>query len=163
MPADDARTKRTHVAMPRSVPAERVWETGWGYSRAVRNGSLIEVSGTSSMTPEGSVFGVGDAYAQTRYVLEVIRDALAQLGGSLEDVVRTRVFVVDIDHWPEVGRAHAEFFGEIKPASSCLGGITLMSPDLLVEIEATALVSTEGDRIDRPVSSARDRGEARQA
>jgi enamine deaminase RidA (YjgF/YER057c/UK114 family) len=155
MPADDPLSERTEVPVPRSVPAGRVWETGWGYSRAVRNGSLIEVSGTSSMTPEGFVFGVGDAYAQTRYVLEVIRDALAQLGGSLEDVVRTRVFVVDIDHWPDVGRAHAEFFGEIKPASSCLGGITLMSVDLLVEIEATALVSTDGDGIDRPVSNAR--------
>jgi len=148
MPADDERRETVDAGRPTSVPAERGWETRWGYSRAVRTGAVIEVSGTSSMTPGGSVFGVGDPYAQARYVLEVIRGAIAHLGGSLEDVVRTRVFVVDIDDWPEVGRAHAEFFGELKPASSCLGGITLMSPELLVEIEATAVVSTDGNRVD---------------
>lgn len=122
-----------------TVPAERVWESSWGYSRAVRVGSLVEVSGTSAMTPEG-VVGAPDAYGQTRYVLEAIERSLRELGASLDDVVRTRVFLVDVADWREVGRAHAEFFGARKPASSCLAGVTLLAPELLVEIEATAVV-----------------------
>jgi enamine deaminase RidA (YjgF/YER057c/UK114 family) len=92
------------------------------------------------MTPAGIVFGIGDPYAQTRYILDVIRDALHALEADLEHVVRTRVFVVHIEDWQEVGRAHAEVFGATKPASSCVGGAVLMSPDLLVEIEATAIL-----------------------
>jgi enamine deaminase RidA (YjgF/YER057c/UK114 family) len=137
-----AEGQRVDVAAARasSVPAERIWEAGWGYSRAVRVGSRIEVSGTSAMTPEGTVFAAGDAYGQTRYILGVIGEALEQLGGSLADVVRTRVFLVDVEDWREVGRAHAEVFGAIKPASSCVGGVTLLAPELLVEIEAAALL-----------------------
>jgi len=132
----------------RTVPAERVWEANWGYSRAIRVGSLIEVSGTSAMTPAGTVFGVGDAYGQTRYVLEAIGQALTKLGASLDDVIRTRVFLVNIDDWPEVGRAHAESFSQRKPTSSCIGGAALMTPELLVEIEATALVQGDAARFD---------------
>lgn len=131
-----------NVEQSPTVPAERVWEAAWGYSRAVRIGSRVEVSGTSAMTPEGVVFGAGDAYEQARYILSVIGEALARVGASLDDVVRTRVFLVNIDDWQEVGRAHAETFGAVKPASSCIGGITLMAPELLVEIEAIAVLKS---------------------
>jgi enamine deaminase RidA (YjgF/YER057c/UK114 family) len=125
----------------RSFDARGPWTEKWGYARAVRVGNLIEVAGTTAVQSDGAVVAAGDPYGQTAYVLEVIERALAGLGASLEDVVRTRAFLRRLDDWPEVGRRHAEVFGEIAPASSCIGGVDLMHPDLLVEIEATAVVS----------------------
>ena len=121
------------------VPSERVW-SHVGYSRAVRVGDLIEVAGTSASAPGGRIVGVGDMYEQAKYCIEVIKDAIEQLGGTVEDVVRTRVFITDISLWEEAGRAHGEVFGEIQPASAFVGVNELLHPDLMIEVEATAIV-----------------------
>lgn len=121
------------------VPSERVW-SHVGYSRAVRVGDLIEVAGTSASGPGGQIIAPGDMYGQAKYCVEVIKDAIEQLGGTVEDVVRTRVFVTDISLWEEAGRAHGEVFGEIQPASAFVGINELLHPDLMIEIEATAIV-----------------------
>lgn len=121
------------------VPSERVW-SHVGYSRAVRVGDLIEVAGTSASGPGGQIIAPGDMYGQAKYCVEVIKDAIEQLGGTVEDVVRTRVFVTDISLWEEAGRAHGEVFGEIQPASAFVGVNELLHPDLMIEIEATAIV-----------------------
>jgi enamine deaminase RidA (YjgF/YER057c/UK114 family) len=111
-----------------------------GYSRAVRIGPFIEVGGTTSTASDGSVLHPGDVYKQTRQALEVVRDAIVELGGSLENVVRTRVFLKDISRWEEAGRAHGEAFGSILPTSSFLECQNFLDPEILVEIEATAIV-----------------------
>ena len=121
------------------VPSERVW-SHVGYSRAVRVGDLIEVAGTSASAPGGRIVGVGDMYEQAKYCIEVIKDAIEQLGGTVQDVVRTRVFITDISLWEEAGRAHGEVFGEIQPASAFVGVNELLHPDLMIEVEATAIV-----------------------
>ena len=121
------------------VPSERVW-SHVGYSRAVRVGDLIEVAGTSASAPGGRIVGVGDMYEQAKYCIEVIKDAIEHLGGTVEDVVRTRVFITDISLWEEAGRAHGEVFGEIQPASAFVGVNELLHPDLMIEVEATAIV-----------------------
>ncbi|MGN6189928.1 MAG: Rid family hydrolase [Conexibacter sp.] len=128
------------MAQRTSWEARGPWTDTWGYARAVRVGDRIEVAGTSAIRANGEVAAVGDPYGQTVFVFEVIERALVGLGASLEDVVRTRAFLKRIEDWQEVGRRHAELFGEIAPASSCIGGIELLHPDLLVEIEATAVV-----------------------
>jgi enamine deaminase RidA (YjgF/YER057c/UK114 family) len=122
------------------VPAGRIWAETVGYSRAIRVGDRIEVSGTSASTADGGVLHPGDPYAQARHVMEAIVAAIEQLGGSRHDVIRTRVFLADMAHWREVGRAHSELFGEALPACSFVGG-TLLDPELLVEVEASAVVS----------------------
>jgi enamine deaminase RidA (YjgF/YER057c/UK114 family) len=123
-----------------SFDARGPWTETWGYARAVRVGTVIEVAGTTAIGADGEVAAIGDPYGQTVVVLEVIERALAGLGASLADVVRTRAFLRNVEDWPEVGRRHAEVFGEITPASSCIGGVELLDPRLLVEIEATAVV-----------------------
>lgn len=125
--------------MTERVPAERPWD-GVGYSRAVRSGSTIEVAGTSATTADGQVLYPGDPYGQTRHCLEIMAAAINKLGGELKDVVRTRAYLTHIDQWREVGRAHAEFFSEIKPASTFVEVSGLLDPELLVELEATAIV-----------------------
>ena len=115
------------------------WEDRIGYSRAVRIGSTVYVSGTTAMTPSGLV-GKGDPYAQTIQAVRTIEAALKQAGASLTDVVRTRIYLVNIDQWPEVGRAHGEIFGTIKPAATMVEVKRLIDPDMLVEIEAEAIV-----------------------
>ncbi len=117
------------------------WEDIVGYSRAVRIGNVIEVAGTTAVDENNNVVGLNDPGAQTRFILQKIEKALHSAGANMRDVVRTRLFVTDISRWEEVGRAHGEFFREIKPASTMLQISALISPEMLVEIEVTAIVS----------------------
>ena len=117
------------------------WEGIVGYSRAVRIGNVLEISGTVATDGQG-VVARGDYYAQTTYVLKKIEDVLKQAGFGLKDVVRTRMFAKDITHWEEIGKAHGEFFKDIKPATSMIGITSLIDPDYLVEIEVTAVLGT---------------------
>ncbi len=114
------------------------WEPRVGYSRAVRAGNHIYVSGTTAADEHGNVVAPGDAYGQTKYAIERIEAALAEAGATLADVVRTRMFVTDISRWEEYGRAHGEAFHDIRPAASMIEVKGLIAPDLLIEIEADA-------------------------
>jgi len=117
------------------------WEKRVGYCRALRAGDHVYVTGTASVAEDGSVFAPGDAYAQTRRCLEIIEEALADLGATLSDVVRTRMFVTDIGRWHEYGRAHGEFFAASLPTTTMVEVRALIDPEMLIEIEADALVS----------------------
>jgi enamine deaminase RidA (YjgF/YER057c/UK114 family) len=114
------------------------WEPVVGYSRVVRAGDLVLVAGTTATTADGAIAGLGDAYAQTRQALENVAAALALAGARLEDVVRTRMSVTDISLWEEIGRAHGEVFGEIRPVTAMVQVAALIDPRMLVEIEAEA-------------------------
>ena len=116
------------------------WEEIVGYSRAVRAGSIVEVAGTTAVDENGQVVGAGDSYLQTRFIINKIERALKEAGASLQDVVRTRIFVTNIQDWEAIGRAHAEFFREIRPATTMVEVKALISPEMLVEIEVTALI-----------------------
>jgi enamine deaminase RidA (YjgF/YER057c/UK114 family) len=116
------------------------WESAVGYSRAVRVGDEIQVSGTTATDDEGDLVGVGDPYAQTNQAIANIETALAEAGASLDDVIRTRMYVTDIENWEAIGRAHGEAFGEARPATSMVEVQRLIDPEMLVETEAVARV-----------------------
>lgn len=116
------------------------WEEIVGYSRAVKVGCLVEVTGTVAVDEKGETVGDGDAYAQTKFILEKISMVLGRAGAKLDDVIRTRMFVTDISRWEEYGKAHGEFFSKIKPCTSMIGVNALIDPSYLVEIEATAII-----------------------
>ena len=116
------------------------WEDIVGYSRAVRIGNVIEVAGTTAVDEMGNLVGAGNPYEQTKFIITKIEKALTAAGATLQDIVRTRIFTTDISRWEEIGRAHGEFFREIKPASTMVEVKSLIDPELLVEIEASVIL-----------------------
>ncbi len=128
------------MSFRQNISSGAPWESRVGYSRAVRAGNLVAVSGTAPVGDDGELFAAGDAYAQARRCIAIIERSLKEAGASLGDVVRTRMFVTDISHWEEFGRAHAEAFRDIAPATSMVEVASLIDPGMLIEIEADAVI-----------------------
>jgi len=124
----------------RTVESGTEWEPRVGYSRAVRAGDEVHVSGTTATDDDGNIVAPGDAAEQTRVALDIVEAALAEAGATIQDVVRTRIYVADIDQWEAIGEAHAEVFGDVRPASSMVEVARLIDSAALVEIEVTAIV-----------------------
>ncbi|MBW8729981.1 MAG: RidA family protein [Terrabacter sp.] len=135
--------------MRRNIGTGGPWEAVVGYSRAVRVGDTVHVAGTTAIR-EGRVVAPGDAYTQAKVALEIVVEALAECGASAADVVRTRIFVTDIRDWEAVGRAHGEVFSDVRPASTMVQVTALIEPDLLVEIEADAVVGSRATGVTPP-------------
>lgn len=119
------------------------WEEVVGYSRAVKINNLIEITGTVAVDENNTLVGINDAYLQTKYIIQKIEKILQSAGASLKDVIRTRMFVTDISKWQEYGRAHGEFFSEIKPCTTMVEVAKLIAPEYLIEIEATAIIDEQ--------------------
>jgi enamine deaminase RidA (YjgF/YER057c/UK114 family) len=126
--------------MRKLVRADRPWARVMGYSRAVRVGNLVEVAGTAPASDDGTILHPGDVEGQTRVALRTIEAALGEVGSSFRDVVRTRILLADETRWEEAARAHGEVFREVRPANTTIGGIRFIDPDILVEVEVTAVV-----------------------
>ena len=126
--------------MRTKLSSSAIWEDTIGYSRAVRVGNIIEIAGTAAVK-NGDVVHTGDPYNQTLYILKIIDHVLKQLDAKLEDVVRTRIYLKNVNDWEEVGRAHGEYFSKIKPVSTMIAVSSMINQEMLVEIEATAIIS----------------------
>ncbi len=135
--------------MRQNISSGTPWEAKVGYSRAVRVGNIVHVSGTTASDEAGNVHGIGDPYAQSVYIFKKIEHALTQAGAKLADVVRVRMYVTDISRWEEVGRAHGEVFANIRPVSTMVEVRALVSPEHMVEIEVEAIIGA-GDEIQPP-------------
>lgn len=127
----------------KSISSDTPWEASVGYSRAVRVGNHVFVSGTTASTSAGEAVAIGDAYGQTKFILQKIESVLNELGGTLADVVRTRMFVTDISKWEEVGKAHGEAFGNVRPSATMVEVQRLILPEHLVEMEVDAVIVEE--------------------
>jgi len=125
--------------MRKKIGSGAKWEDIVGYSRVVQVDNIIEIAGTTAVM-DGEVLFVNDPYKQTKFILQLFSDKLEELNSSLKDVIRTRIYVTNMHHWEEIGRAHGEFFKDIKPASTMVGVAALIDPKMLVEIEATAII-----------------------
>ncbi len=128
------------MAQRLNISSGAKWEDIIGYSRAVRVGNVIEVAGTTALDEKGNVVGLNDPYQQTKFIFAKIEKALNLAGATLNDVVRTRLFITDISRWEEIGKAHGEYFRDVKPVSTMVEVRSLISPELLIEIEVTAII-----------------------